>query len=199
MIRNPKAGCTTLQHGEKRPPRPGCEGGSWNGVYVLLAISALALSGYGFAQENKGSPDGLYAIPDAGENADAAKESTANRSAQSYLSSLDAQGEKYKHDMAEAEALNKAMVASKKAKYLAERSGGFDWSAWRPHLSERAWIAIWAGLGILVSAAAGGYLWWSRVQNSKSNSAVLLAVTREPATRPDGTGKQDKPAKRRAA
>ncbi len=159
----------------------------------------MAIAGYGFGQEIKGSPDGLYTVPDASENAGNAQETTANHAAQSYLSSLDPQGEKYKRDMEKAEAMHKAMVAAKKARDLAEGGSDSNWLSAKPYLSEQVWIVIWAGLGLLVSLAVGGYVWWARIQASKANSAVLLALTRVPAAKPDGAGKQERPVRRRAA
>ena len=200
MIRNPKTGVAIREHRPERPPKPGCESSLRKGIFVLLAISALAAAGHGFAQEDNGSSDGLYTVPDSGASATAAQESTANRAAQSYLNSLDPQGEKYRHDLEKAEAIHKARVAANKANYLAGGNGS-NASPWRPHLSERIWIAIWAGVGLVVSLAAGGYLWWSRLQTSRGNSTVLLTLTRGTAAKAagTGTGRQEKPARRHAA
>ncbi len=164
----------------------------------MLAILALAVAGHGFAQEKNGSPDGLYAVPDAGESGDATQDTTANRSTQSYLNALDAQSEKFKRELERAEAAHKATVAAAKAKNMAEQADS-AWSVWRPQFSESAWIAIWAGVGLLVSLTAGGFVWWSRIQNSKADATVLLAVTREPAAKPGSIGKPAKPPRRRAA
>ena len=145
----------------------------------------LAIAGHGFAQESNafvrasnGSPDGLYAIPDATETAGTVQDSTSNRAAQSYLRSLDPQGERFQRDLEKAESMRKAAASAKRLKYLAA-GGDSDWSLRKPSLSERAWTAILAGVGLLVSLAAAGYVWWSRSEHSRTNAAVLLAVKRQ--------------------
>ena len=159
----------------------------WKGIFVLLAILAPAVAGRCFAQESKGSPDGLYAVPDVGEGeiASAAQDSSSQRSAQSYLSSLDSQGEQFKRDLEKAEAARQAAASAKRLRYLAA-GGDSHWPAWRPSLSERAWIAIMAGVGLVVSLAAGGYVWWARTQYAMADGAGLLALNRERAANPDG-------------
>ena len=172
----------------------------WKGIFVLPAIWAMTVVGHGSAQEHTASPDGLYAVPDAAEGAAEARDSTSNRSAQSYLNSLDLQGEQLKRDQEKAESMRKALLAAKKLR--ASGAGGdfkFKWLTWRPNLSEQTWIAILAAVGLLVPLAAGAFVWWSRHRYAKSNRAVLLALKREPAAKPDGFERRDKPSKRRAA
>ncbi len=171
----------------------------WKFVLVALAIAAPAAASRGFAQQSDGSPGGLYAVPDADRSAGTAQESVSDRSAQSYLSSLDPQGEQSKRDLERAAAARDEVDSAKRLKYLAEKGGAGESLVSMPSLSERTWIAILAGVGLLVSLAVGGYVWWARTQLSKANAAVLLAIEREPAPRPDGAEKQDKAPKRRAA
>ena len=170
----------------------------WKGVFVLLAILAPVIAGHGFAQENNGSPDGLYAVPDAGESASSVNDSTSERSAESYLNSLDSQGQQFKRNMEKAEATAKAAASAKRLRYLVA-GGDSNWSAWRPNLSEQNWIATLGGVGAILSLVTGGYVWWSRAQYAKANRAVLLAMKREPAAKADGTEQHGKPSTRRAA
>jgi hypothetical protein len=175
----------------------------WKFVYVLAAISALAVARHGFAQQcftqqSNGSPDGLYAVPDGGQIASNVPESTSDRSAQSYLSSLDSQGEQFKHEVEKAEAARQATAAAKRLKTLAANSNS-NLPSLRPNLSERTWITILAVGGLLLSLAAGGVVWWSRVQSLKGNRALLVPATREPAVIHGSIAKHDVPPGRRAA
>ena len=95
MIRNPRTGFTIPEHGQKRPPKPGSASSSRKGLFVLLAISALATASQAFAQHRNGSADGLYAVPDAGASASTVPESASKRATESYLSSLDSQGDRF--------------------------------------------------------------------------------------------------------
>ena len=167
----------------------------WKGI--LLSSAILALTVVAFAQENNGSPDGLYAVPTASQSSGTVQEqSTSDRSAQSYLSSLDPQGEQFKRDMEKAEA---ARQAADSAMRLRHAAGGNDASSsWSPNLSERTWLVILVGAGLLASLAGGGYVWWSRIEHSKADATVLLAVRRPPAQL-DGAAIPDKSSKRRAA
>lgn len=184
----------TRKHGQKRPQKPSCETSSRKGFFLLLAISALAIASQGFAQQgNNSSPDGLYALPDP----DIAQKSPSNRSAQSYLSELDPQAARFKNDMEKAEVARQAAASAKRLKYQA--AGGSILSSWTSSISERTWIEILAGGGLLVSLAAGGYVWWTRIQSSKASRAILLAVKWEPTVKPGSTAKQDKTPVRRAA
>ena len=167
-------------------------------VLVVLAIPALAVASRGFAQQSSGPSDGLYALPDAGRSAGTAQESAGDRSAQSYLSSLDPRGEQFKRDLEKAEETQKAVASAKRLKYLVEE-GDTTGPLETLGLSERTWIALLAGLGLLVSLAAGGYVWWSRMQSSRASAAVLLAIKPEPAAKPDSPAEHDKTTKRRAA
>jgi hypothetical protein len=65
--------------------------------------------------------------------------------------------------------------------------------------AEPIWIAILAGAGLFASLATGGYVWWSRLQSSRAERAVLLAIRQGPAAKPDDTEKQDTLPQRRAA
>jgi hypothetical protein len=149
----------------------------WMGVLVVPAILALVTGGRDFAQESNGSPDGLYAVPGT------TQESASNRSAQSYLSTLDPQGEQFNRDLEKANVVRKAADDARRLKRQAA-GGGSQWAASTQILSERAWIAILVGAGLLASLTAAGYVWWSRTQYSRNNP-VLLAMRRGPVARPD--------------
>ncbi len=197
MIRNPRTGFTIPEHGQKRPPKPGSASSSRKGLFVLLAISALATASQAFAQHRNGSADGLYAVPDAGASASTVPESASKRATESYLSSLDSQGDRFQRDLEKAEAERKAASAKRPRDLAAAGSSGGP--VWTLSPSQRLWIPIWAGVGLLVSLLAVGYVWWSRTRYSRINRAVLLAVKREPAAGPDLAEKQDQPSTRRAA
>jgi hypothetical protein len=157
----------------------------------LLAIPGLAIASRGFAQESNGSPDGLYVVPDAGGSASTAQDSASDRSARTYLSSLDSQGEQFQRDLEKADATRNEVASARRMRYLAA-GGDPNWSTWRPGLSERTWMAVLACVGLAVSLAAGGYVWWSRTQfYSRANGAVLLALRRELAAKPDGAEQHD--------
>ena len=132
-------------------------------MLALLAISALTVASYALAQESNGSPNGLYALPDSGESEGKTTESTSNRSAQSYLNSLDPRSTAFQRNLEEVEAAHKA-AATKRTKEAAA-GGNAQWSPGRS-LAEGAWIAILAGTGLLVVLASAAYLWWSRTQFS---------------------------------
>jgi len=199
VIYNPRTGFTTRKQGQKRPPIPSCETSSRKGVFVVLAISALAIASHGFAQQsNNGSPDGLYTPPDASQSKSTAEKFPSNYSAQSYLSELDPQAERFKHDLEKAEAARQAAASAKRLKYLAA-SGESILSSWKLGLSERSWIPVLAGSGLLVSLAVGGYVWWSHIQTSKVSRAILLPVKRKSAAKAGSTAKQGKTPERRAA
>ncbi len=167
----------------------------WKSIFILLGISALAVAGHGFAQQGNGSPDGLYAVPDAGGSS--SQESTSKRAAQSYLSSLDPQGERFKHDLERVDATRKAASSAKELAHVAE--GDFPTAPSTQSRAEQITLAVLAGIAILVSLAAGGFVWWSRAQSSTANRAILLAVQRKPAVKFGDAEKQDQPPKRRAA
>ena len=199
MIRVSRTGFTTRKQGQKRLPKPSCETTSRNAVFVLLAILALATASHGFAQQsNFASSDGLYAMPDASQSANFTRESTGNRSTQSHMGELDPQEERFKLDRKKAEAARQEAASAKRLKYMTA-GGESVASSSTLSTSERTWIAILAGGGILVSLAAGGYIWWSRTQSSRANLAILLPVKRKPAAKPVSTEKQDNTTERRAA
>jgi hypothetical protein len=135
----------------------------------VLATSALAVAGYGSAQESSGLSDGLYAAPDAGRGAGAAEESEG-----------------------------KTADSARGLKHVAA-SGHSDSTSLTSSRAERTWIAILAGVGILISLASGGYVWWSRTQPSGANRAVILTVQREAADSSNRTDEEGSPAQRRAA
>ena len=197
--------CGVPLAGPPDPPRTGFRSGLWAWLAIsALTIWALAVVGRGFAQQNNGSPDGLYTVPDVGETAGATRESTANRAARSYLNSMDPQSEKYRRDVEKTEARHRTALPrtgiSVKEANSSAAGGGAGESALTPRLSERAWLTILlAGVGLLVSLAAGGYAWWSRLQRSKTNGIVLLALPRGPAAKHRHTEKQGRPSKHRAA
>ncbi len=170
----------------------------WKVVFVLLAILATAVVGRGFAEQSNGSPDGSYAVPNAGPSASNAPDSTSDHPASSYPALLDRQGERSQRDLQNAEATRQASVSEKRLKELAA-SDGPDWSPKALRFAEGAWVAILAGVGLLVSLAVGGYVWWSRTQSSKADGAILLPMKPEPAAIADGPETQDKTPKQRAA
>ena len=91
----------------------------WKGVFVLLAIWALAIAGHGSAQQSiprrqRFARRSVQPCRMPASNAGTAQDSTSNRTAQSYLSSLDPQGEQLKRDMEKAEAVAKAAASAKK-------------------------------------------------------------------------------------
>lgn len=198
MICNPRTGFTTRKQGKKRPPKPSCATSTRKVPFVLLAISALAITSHGFAQQsNRGSADGLYALPDPGLSKSTAEESVSSRSAQSYVSELDPQAVRSKHDLEKAEAARQAAAFARSSKYRA--AGGSLLPSWTSSLSERTWVEILAGSGLVVSLAIGGYVGWSRIQSSKDSRAILLAIKREPTAKAGSTAKHDPPLKHRAA
>ena len=101
-----------------------------------------------------------------------------------------------KRDLEKAEALRKEAEAVDSHRRAMEKAdaGNFSWSS---GLSDDAWLSIIVGLGLLASAVAGGYVWWSRSQQTELDGALLLNVKREP-DEPKGTIPVQ-PTKRRAA
>jgi hypothetical protein len=166
----------------------------YKGCLLLLAISAVAVAGRDFAQENRGMPDGLYTVPNSARNAKADKESASARSADDYMNSLDSHGEQFHRDAEKtAHASEGKTPKSQVATYdsppaPAPRS-----------LADRLWIAVLAGLGILVSLTAIGYVWWSRSQHVLAGRGVVLALKPEQPHKPETAAKQDKTPQRRAA
>ena len=106
---------------------------------------------------------------------------------------MDSEGEKYKRDIAKAEAVYNETAANRRLKYLAK---GGDSKGPKVSLSDQAWLAIWGSLALVVSLAVGGYIWWLRIHARAR--AVLLALAPKPA-RPDSGGKEEQPLRRRAA
>jgi len=168
----------------------------WKGISVLLTLSALVIASHGFAQQNNNPPEGLYAPPDSGQST--AQESASNRSAESYLNSLDPEGERYQRDLAKAEAARQAAASIRTLNDAAADSDSHSAPA-RLGLAQPAWIAILVGSGLLVSLAAVGYVWWSRIRFSRANAAVLLTIKPASAAKPDSVETDDKTPKRRAA
>ena len=142
----------------------------WKGVLVGLAISALTIAGYGSVRESGGVADGLYAAPDTDPGASA--------------------------DPAKGRSLRTAADSAGRLNYAAANGAS---ASWKPSRAEQTWLAIVAGGGILVSLAAGAYVWRARAQLSKAGGPVILAVKREADTDSGGAEAQASPAQRRAA
>ena len=91
----------------------------------------------------------------------------------------------------------KAASSAKELAHVAE--GDFPTAPSTQSRAEQITLAVLAGIAILVSLAAGGFVWWSRAQSSTANRAILLAVQRKPAVKFGDAEKQDQPPKRCAA
>ena len=115
----------------------------WIVVPVLLAASALAVAGYGSAQEGNGFSDGIYAAPDAGQSPSAGLAAAGRPSGSSGPMIYEAAG------------------------------GRVDSAAWKPNRAEPLWIGILAGVGILVSLAGVGLIWRSRTRASARDAVIL--------------------------
>ena len=184
---------------------------SWKAILSLLAIPALSVAGRSLAQESccyvqqsNGSSDGLYVMPDAGASASASAssvpEATGKLTAQYYLNSLDTQGEQFQRDLEKAEAKRVVAASVTRPRELAAAGDSPNSTVWTPNAAERVWIPIGAGIGLLVSLLAGGYVWWSRTRFSRTERAVIFAVKRQPAAEAGRAEKQpDEASKRRAA
>jgi hypothetical protein len=159
----------------------------YKGCLVLLAISAVAVAGRNFAQENKGISDGLSAVPDSGQNAKADKESASARSADNYMNSMDSHAEKTAH-AAEGKTPKSQVATFDSPPTPAPRS-----------LADILWIATLAGFGILVSMSALGYVWWSRGQHALAGRGVVLALKPDQSHNPETADRQDNTPQRRAA
>ncbi len=171
---------------------------SWKVVFVLLVVLAPAIARHGFAEQSNGSPDGSYALPNAGRSASNLPDSTNNLSAKPSPSLLDRQGERSQRDLQNAEATRQASASAGRLKELAA-SDGPDWSPKALRFAQGAWAAIFVGVGFFLSLAVGGYVWWSRARSSKADVAILLPMKPEPAAITDGPEQQDETPKQRAA
>jgi hypothetical protein len=170
----------------------------WQRVLVCLVILAPAIARRGFSEQTSGSPGGSYAAPNAGPGASSAPDLTGNHSAQSSPISLDPRSVQFQRDLKNADAGWQASAPTERLKELAA-SDGSDWSPRAIRFAEGAWITIFAGVGLLVSLAVGGYVWWSRTQSSQVDGAILLPMQAEPAATADDAGQQDQTPKQRAA
>ena len=144
-------------------------------VMVVLALAAPLVAVCGYGQQNNGSPDGLYAVPDSDQAARDKKQSPSNRAADSYLDSLDAEGQRIKSESEHAEAVRRATLARKSAHGLAA-SQGADWIPSAFDLTERGWIVTLTALGLLISFAAAGFVWWNQSQAKKTPVAVFMPM-----------------------
>jgi hypothetical protein len=199
MIRNSRTGFSIPDGGKRRPSKTGFAASSRKRIYFFfLAISAMAIACRSFAQENNGSPDGLYAVPVVGQPAATAPESTNDRSAKSYLNSLDPQAQRFQRDMEAVDAADKKAKAAWKLKALTDGNDSFG-TGWNLNLSEQSWIAILVGAGLVGSLAAAGYVWWSRSRLSQATRDDFLALRRQAAAPPADAEKHDKTPRRRAA
>jgi hypothetical protein len=177
-------GSTALTDSEDKVIRELCKG-----VVVLLAFSPLATASRGLALESK---DGLYTAPDSEQNAHANQESTSARSAQSYMDSLDHQAQRSQP------AAEKATPVSE-GKTPQDVAAGNNPPATFSPLSEQAWIALLAGMGILVSLAAAGFVWWSRTERVRADRSVLLTLRPDSPAEQDTHRQEDQSSQRRAA
>jgi len=144
-------------------------------IMVLLAFTAPVITVRSYAQQSNGSPDGLYVVPDTDLAARNKQESTAHRAAETYLNSLDTAGQRMQREADQAEAVNKAIAARKKA-HRPVASEGPGWLAAPRNIVERAWFVVLASLGLLISLAATGFLWWSRSQRATGPVAMLMPM-----------------------
>ena len=171
----------------------------WKNMILLSAISALAIAGYGFAQPIHDSPNGRYAAPDSSESTGTAQESVADRTAQSYLSTLDPESENFVRERERAAAARPQPASSQGLTDLSARSNSTWSSPLSFSLAERVCLAILAGCVLVVSLVAIAYVRRSRAQLSLADATIPLPMRPASAAEPVGIEKQDQPPKRRAA
>ena len=121
--------------------------------------------------------------PDAGKGASSAREPAGNP----YLSSLDPQGERFQRDLERAEAARKAAASVKSQTYSAE-DGNPQGSPWTASLWERIGLAVLAGMGLLVSLAAVGYVHGGPGPRLCGPRAWLYPASSKLGTRPPDPG-----------